>query len=156
MTRPRTIVCGSGDTATSISYLQSRHVLQLRTGSTGEGRELSLDAFCDELGIQREALTPPRYLLFAGSGRGPAGGYRDLVATYNCPKEARQEFTAWRRDAGCQWAELVSFCEGRIVALCWFGVDRVDRTLPARSTAAVPLRRRPWRRRGTAQAPPNA
>ena len=107
------------------------------------------------------AHTPrPTYFLFAGTSRAPAGGYRDLVATYQCPTEARRDFVSWRRDPAYQWAELVSFCDGRIAAVCWFGVDRVDRTLARRATVVgvttVPARRRRWSRTRPPQAPSRA
>ena len=157
MTNAKAIVCGAGEGATRIEYLQERGVLRLSGGPVDQGRELSLSAFCEELGIGPAALTPATYFLFAGTKGAPGGGYRDLVGTYSCPTEARREFVTWRRNAACTWAEVVSVSEGRIAALCWFGVDRVDRTLAPRAAVDDPgRRRRRWLRAASGQASSNA
>lgn len=151
MTKSQVIVCGDGDSAATIQYLHGRGVLRLTSGREGETRELSLTQFCEELGIGREALRPTTYYLFACRKGAPSGGYRDLVATFDCPVDARREFVAWRRNPDCTWAEVISVSDGKIAALCWFGVDRVDRPLPPRTAPVTPARPRRWRRARSAQ-----
>ena len=145
MTKPRSIACGDGETAGRVEYLKGRGVLRLSSGASSGDRELTVRAFCDELGIDTPPVTVPSYLLFAGTHLPPAGGCRDLVATYQCPEEARREFAAWRRDPQCVWAELIRLAAGRPATVCWFGVDRPDRTPYERPSLTPPSRRRRWR-----------
>lgn len=156
MTKSQGIVYGRGDSAARIQYVESRGVLRLTSGPEGSARELSLTEFCEELGIGREAFRPVTYYLFAGTGRAPHGGYRDLVATFDCPVDARREFVAWRRKPDCKWAEVVSVSDGGIAALCWFGVDRADRPLPPRAAARAAERPRRWIGRRFAQSSSSA
>ena len=145
MSKPRSIACGNGETAGRVEYLKSRGVLRLTSGASSGNRELTVRAFCDELGIDAHAVTVPTYLLFAGTDLPPAGGCRDLVATYLCPEEARREFAAWRRDSQCVWAELIRLAAGRTATVCWFGVERADRSPHERPSLTAPSRRRGWR-----------
>jgi hypothetical protein len=152
MTQPKAIMCGDGENATRIQYVHGRDALRL-TSADGAGRELSLTVFCDELGIGRDALAPATYFLFAGTKGAPGGGCRDLVGTYASPNEARRDFVAWRRKAACSWAEVINVSNGRITALCWFGVNRVDRVLATPAVVlTTPERPRRWRRARAAQA----
>ena len=145
VTKPRSIACGDGETAARVEYVKSRGVLRLTSGAASEHRELTVRDFCEELGIDAQPVTVPTYLLFAGTDVQPAGGCRDLVATYLCPDEARREFTAWRRDSECVWAELICLAGGRTATVCWFGVERADRAPNHRPPLTAPSRRRRWR-----------
>lgn len=144
MTKPRSIACGDGETAARVEYLKSRGVLRLTNGASSGNRELTVRAFCEELGIDAELGTGATYLLFAGTNLPPAGGCRDLVATYLCPDEARREFAAWRRDSQCVWAELIRLAAGRTATVCWFGVERADRAPYGRPSLNA-SQRRGWR-----------
>lgn len=144
MTKPRSIAWGDGATAARVEYVKSRGVVRLTTGAGSGHRELTLPSFCDELGIRPEAVTAPTYLLFAGKGASPAGGCRDLVATYLCPNEARRDFTDRRHDASFRWAELICLVAGRTSVVCWFGVDRADQVPGRRATPSAPVSPRRW------------
>ena len=140
MTKPRSIEWGDG----RIEYLKNRLVLRLTSDARSGDRELTVQAFCEELGIDPQPVTVPIYLLFAGTALPPAGGCRDLVATYLCLEEARREFAALRRETQCVWAELISLAAGRTSTVCWFGVERADGRRYERRSLAARSRRRRW------------
>lgn len=116
---------------TALAYDRRRRVVRLPTGA-----ELPVRTFLDQLGIDLTDILPGRqYLLFAGEGRRPAGGTRDIVRTFTSEQEARAAFRHLRlsvRD-GEGWGELVALdARGRVKRLCWFEHRPVADRVPGR------------------------
>ena len=143
-----------------VEYLRSRRVVRRVNRQHGHDDvvEMPLAAFVSGLGLEAADLVPTRhYLLFAGTGRGAAGGLRDLCGAYDSEERARAAFRELRLSKAFTggWAELVVVRSGRrIEPVCWFGRGASDATdwdhragdQPRQRTAPAAPRLRRWRR----------
>ncbi len=160
MGRARRLGAGTGSGGLAIEYVRSRKVVRLLGwlhGESIEPVEIPVDELCQHLGIDpRDLAAPHRFLLFAGSHRRPAGGRRDLVATFDSEEKAWAAFRELRQGhpAVQGWAELASIDGlGQVNQLAWFGLHPATDA----SSEAEPARDRTHRRRrilGPREEPP--
>lgn len=116
----------------AIEYVRTRRVVRLLGwlyGDAIEPVEIPVAELCSRLGIDpRDVGTPHNFLLFAGSHRHPAGGLRDLVATFDSAEEAWDAFRRLREahPSAQGWGELAAIDgAGQVDQLAWFGLRPV-------------------------------
>ena len=138
MGRAKRLGTGTRQAGLAIEYVRSRKVVRLlgwRDGDPIDPVEIPVGALCRQLGIDPRDLAKPRnYLLFAGSHRHPAGGLRDLVATFDSEEAARAAFRELRQGhpSAQGWGELaVLDAAGQVNQLAWFGLHPVADGTPA-------------------------
>ncbi|MDP1805176.1 MAG: hypothetical protein Q8K72_08430, partial [Acidimicrobiales bacterium] len=122
----------------AIEYVRSRRVVRLLGwlyGDPIEPVEIPVKELCQRLGIDpREVVKPYTYLLFSGSHRQPAGGLRDLAATFDSEEEAWAAFRELRQShpAAQGWGELAAIDgQGQVNQLAWFGLHRATTGMSA-------------------------
>ncbi|HWI03024.1 MAG TPA: hypothetical protein VNT52_04240 [Acidimicrobiales bacterium] len=129
MGRAKRLGTGTRKDGLAIEYVRTRKVVRLLGwlyGDPIEPVEIPVDELCSRLGIDpRDVGKPHNYLLFAGSHRHPAGGLRDLVATYDSEEEAWAAFRELRQShpSAQGWGELAAIDgTGQVNQLAWFGL----------------------------------
>lgn len=140
MGRAKRLATGTRNAGLAIEYVRSRKVVRLLGwlhGEPIEPVEIPVDELCQRLGIDpRDVGRPHNYLLFAGSHRQPAGGLRDLIATYDSEEEAWDAFRELRQvhPSAQGWGELATIdVTGQVNQLAWFGLHpATDEGLPPR------------------------
>ena len=132
MGRAKRLGTGTRNAGLAIEYVRSRKVVRLLGwlyGDPIEPVEIPVDELCQRLGIDpRDVGRPHNYLLFAGSHHQPAGGLRDLVATFDSEEAAWTAFRELRQGhpSAQGWGELAAIDGlGQVNQLAWFGLHPV-------------------------------
>lgn len=146
MGRAKRLGTGTRNAGLAIEYVRSRKVVRLLGwlyGDPIEPVEIPVGELCQRLGIDpRDVGKPHNYLLFAGSHRRPAGGLRDLVATFDSEEAAWAAFRELRQShpSAQGWGELAAIDGlGQVNQLAWFGLHPATEGMSAPKTH--PLRR---------------
>lgn len=122
---------GTREAGLAIEYVRRRRMVRLLGwlhNETIEPVEIPLNELRQRLGIDpRDLGAPQQYLLFAGSHRRPAGGFRDLVGTFDSEQKAWAAFRELRQahPSVQSWAELAAIDTlGKVNLLAWFGLHQ--------------------------------